>query len=118
MQILQVPSVVVVKAFIDRIKEVNSLINAVVDDRMEQALMDAIQVDEFLKTCTWSEKDLETKKPFLGVPFTTKESTECGGTARWLNSPNRMSFQSVVVSPVPYKVLSVVLMAKMKWIQC
>ena len=38
-----------VKAFIDRIEEVNPIINAVVDDRFEECLEEAKEIDKYLK---------------------------------------------------------------------
>lgn len=72
-------SVAVVKAFSKRIKEVNGILNAVVDERIEAAIKDAEAVDKMLDTGAVSEKEAEKTKPFLGVPFTTKESTSCKG---------------------------------------
>ncbi|KAF5289798.1 hypothetical protein FQA39_LY03715 [Lamprigera yunnana] len=68
----------VVKIFINRIKEVNRYINAVVDNRFEEALNEAKAIDEDLKNGILSDNDFE-KKPFLGIPFTTKETTACKG---------------------------------------
>lgn len=64
----------VVQTFIDRIKEVNPIVNAVVDQRFEKALEEARQIDLDIKDGKINDDDF-AKKPFLGVPFTTKEST-------------------------------------------
>ncbi|KRT80343.1 amidase, partial [Oryctes borbonicus] len=74
----EVTSEEVVKAFIERIKEVNPALNAVVDDRFEEALKEAQQIDTDIKSGKIVEDDFK-RKPFLGVPFTTKESTVCKG---------------------------------------
>lgn len=74
----EVTSEAVVKAFIDRINEVNPILNAVVDKRFEEALDEARQIDVDIKSNKISEEDFRNK-PFLGVPFTTKESTICKG---------------------------------------
>lgn len=88
----------VVRAFIDRIKEVNFLLNAVVDNRFHDALQEANEIDRNIANKIYTEKDFQ-EKPFLGnsklkgcllnfsftiifflgVPFTTKESTKCKG---------------------------------------
>ncbi|XP_060522427.1 fatty-acid amide hydrolase 2-like [Cylas formicarius] len=68
----------VVQAFIDRIKEVNPIINSVVDHRFEAALKEARQIDEDIACGSILDVDFRDK-PFLGVPFTTKESTACAG---------------------------------------
>ncbi|KAK1120226.1 hypothetical protein K0M31_012593 [Melipona bicolor] len=71
-------SVEVVTAFIERAKEVNEIINAVVEDRYSDALEEAKEVDKFLQTLENSDL-IKEKKPLLGVPFTTKESNEAKG---------------------------------------
>lgn len=68
----------VVTAFIERAKEVNNIINAVVEDRYLEALEEAKQVDKLLQESENTDA-LKKGKPFLGVPFTTKESNEVKG---------------------------------------
>lgn len=70
---------VVVQGYIDRIREVNPLINSVVDERYELALKEARDADAFLASTTLSAAELKLQKPFLGVPFTTKDSTAVKG---------------------------------------
>lgn len=82
---VQLTSVAVVKAFAKRIKEVNGILNAVVDDRIEAAINDAVAVDKMLDSGAISEKEAQKTKPFLGVPFTTKESTSCKGKVTAIN---------------------------------
>jgi len=65
----------VVETYINRIKEVNGLLNALVDDCFEEALKLAKAVDEDIAK---GVADFEAK-PLLGVPFTSKESTHCKG---------------------------------------
>jgi fatty acid amide hydrolase 2 len=64
----------VIKAYIQRCEEVNPLINAIVENRFEDALEEAKQVDadiaNQLRTIEQMEKDL----PLLGLPITVKES--------------------------------------------
>ncbi|CAG4951309.1 unnamed protein product [Colias eurytheme] len=57
---------------IERIKLVNPYLNAVTDERFEDALKDAEEVDRMIEKGL-SEEEFK-KKPFLGVPFTAKES--------------------------------------------
>lgn len=66
------------QAFIDRCKEVNGLLNAVVVERYEEAIKEAREVDELLKKDV-DREILKKTKPYLGVPFTTKESNEAKG---------------------------------------
>ncbi|CAH1407241.1 unnamed protein product [Nezara viridula] len=69
----------VVCAHIDRIKEVNKFLNAVVDDRFSDAIEEAKKVDQYLAETDLTPEEIRTKKPFLGVPFTSKESTKAKG---------------------------------------
>ena len=71
-----------IESFIARIKEVNPIINCVVADRFEEALKEAREVDTFLATTKKSEDELAAEKPFLGVPFTTKECLEAKGVLK------------------------------------
>nr|XP_018917434.1 PREDICTED: fatty-acid amide hydrolase 2 [Bemisia tabaci] len=71
----EISSEEVVSAFIERIKEVNNVLNAVVDNRFEEAIQEAKDVDAFLRSTSLSVDQLEKEKPFLGVPFSNKEST-------------------------------------------
>lgn len=67
------------QAYIDRIKQVNPIINAVVENRFQQALKEARNVDDYLTKSALSEEDLEKIKPLLGVPVTIKESCSLQG---------------------------------------
>nr|CAD7395460.1 unnamed protein product [Timema cristinae] len=69
----KIKSETVVETFIARIKEVNPILNCVVDERFEEALKDAREVDSLLEKGTKTEKELERDTPYLGVPFTTKD---------------------------------------------
>ncbi|XP_059210584.1 fatty-acid amide hydrolase 2-A-like [Centropristis striata] len=70
----EVSSVEVVQAYIDRIQEVNPLLNAVVKDRFDAALQEASQVDKLIEEETGGEEVLEDRLPLLGVPLSVKES--------------------------------------------
>lgn len=89
----KVSSVEVVTAFIERAKEVNVLINAVVEDRYTEALEEANEVDKFLEK-QQNVDEIKKDKPFLGVPFTTKESTEAKGMLHTLGLMNRRDYRS------------------------
>lgn len=73
----QITSEAIVLAYIERIKEVNPLINAVVQDRFEEAIEEAKHADYIAGTT--SIASLEKDYPILGVPFTVKESCKLGG---------------------------------------
>ncbi|XP_053611056.1 fatty-acid amide hydrolase 2-like [Plodia interpunctella] len=66
-----------VRAVIERIKEVNPVLNAVVEDRFELALAEAKEVDKTIAAGLTEEE--WRNKPFLGVPFTSKESQSVKG---------------------------------------
>ncbi|GLV34494.1 uncharacterized protein CBL_09742 [Carabus blaptoides fortunei] len=69
----KISSVEVVNSFIDRIAEVNPVLNCVVDQRYEQARADAAKADALISSGSYTEHQLAEEKPFLGVPFTTKD---------------------------------------------
>ncbi|XP_037292993.1 fatty-acid amide hydrolase 2 isoform X2 [Manduca sexta] len=60
-----------VNACIERIQSVNPIINAVTDERFEEARKEAKEIDLMIAKGL-SEEEFK-KKPFLGVPFTAKE---------------------------------------------
>nr|CAD7200387.1 unnamed protein product [Timema douglasi] len=69
----------VVQAYIARAREVNPLLNAVVEDRYEAALAEARSVDHGLQTSARGVALLAEQLPLLGVPFTVKESIALQG---------------------------------------
>lgn len=77
----------VVRAYIERIKEVNPLINAVVEDRFEEAIEDAKRADKIVETTPAFH--LMTNYPILGVPFTVKESCSLKGKLLVLNKKKK-----------------------------
>ncbi|KAJ8247911.1 hypothetical protein GJAV_G00251990 [Gymnothorax javanicus] len=70
----EVTSVEVVQAYINRIEEVNPLINAMVQDRFSEALQEAAKADRLVQEAQGGEEELKRQLPLLGVPFTVKES--------------------------------------------
>ncbi|GJQ74758.1 hypothetical protein Trydic_g21605 [Trypoxylus dichotomus] len=70
---LEISSEELVSTYIERIEEVNPIINAVVENRFSKAIIEAKNVDEYLKRCNTASFDLEKTKPLLGVPITVKE---------------------------------------------
>ncbi|KYQ50275.1 Fatty-acid amide hydrolase 2 [Trachymyrmex zeteki] len=69
----EITSSEVVQEYIMRIKEVNSFINAVVDERFVDAIIEAQNYDKQLKEGKFDIKTLEKEKPLYGVPITIKE---------------------------------------------
>ncbi|PSN54905.1 hypothetical protein C0J52_01680 [Blattella germanica] len=90
----EVTAETVVLKFIKRIQEVNPIINCVVDERYEIAEIEAKDVDIYLSTTFLTPEQLKIKKPFLGVPFTTKDSTACKGMLHTLGLLSRRNFKA------------------------
>ena len=86
----QFTSVQVMNAFIERIKEVNPLLNCVVDERYDLALKEAADADELIASGKLSEQELEEQKPYLGVPISTKDCIEVKGL--FFSSTSKMKF--------------------------
>lgn len=80
----------VVRAYIKRIHQVNPLLNAVVDGPFEEeALAEAKRIDEQLEAGQITAEEALARKPFLGVPFSTKDSTAVGGKLQTLGLLSR-----------------------------
>ncbi|XP_014258512.1 fatty-acid amide hydrolase 2-like isoform X2 [Cimex lectularius] len=74
----EVKSVEIVKAFINRIEDVNPIINSVVEDRFKEAIKEAEDVDAIIR----DSKDLDRlfeEKPLFGVPLSVKETVAVKG---------------------------------------
>ena len=56
----------VVRTFVERIKEVNGILNAVVDERFNKALEEAREIDEKIEKGTYSKEEFE-RLPLLGM---------------------------------------------------
>lgn len=76
---MQITSEYVVNAYITRIKEVNPILNAVVEERFELAINEAKFVDQMINSTNLSFSELETRYPLLGLPMTVKESIAVEG---------------------------------------
>lgn len=62
-----------VVAFILRIKEVNFILNGMVDTRFEDAIHEAQRFDALIASSQKTVQELEDETPLSGVPYTTKE---------------------------------------------
>lgn len=73
----------VVECFLKRIKQVNPILNSVVDTRFEKALSEADEYDKLIELADTEEKInlIFDGKPLFGIPFTSKESTGAKGMA-------------------------------------
>ncbi|EPQ19475.1 Fatty-acid amide hydrolase 2 [Myotis brandtii] len=69
----------VIQAYINRIVDVNPLINGIVKYRFEAAKKEAHDVDKKLAEKVEDDATLEKKWPFLGVPLTVKEAFQLEG---------------------------------------
>uniref|UniRef100_T1JLZ4 Amidase domain-containing protein n=1 Tax=Strigamia maritima TaxID=126957 RepID=T1JLZ4_STRMM len=79
----------VIQSYITRIRKVNPILNAVVDDNFEEALKEAKKVDELILSGVKTEKELEKEMPFLGVPFTIKDSIAVKGLHQTIGMVSR-----------------------------
>lgn len=71
----------------------NKVLNAIVDGPFADALDEAKRIDERIEKKQISE-DEYSEKPFLGVPFTTKDSTSVGGRLHTLGLLSRKNTTS------------------------
>lgn len=75
----------VVAAYIQRCRAIHSELNAVVDDNFDEALKEAKLVDEKVRRELAGQRSRDEPSindfPFLGVPFTTKNSIAVKGKA-------------------------------------
>lgn len=69
----------VIEAYIERIRDVNPILNAVVEDRFEAAVEEAKIVDRFISDSIKTPKQIEQETPLLGVPITVKECCRLAG---------------------------------------
>ncbi|GJQ74757.1 hypothetical protein Trydic_g21604 [Trypoxylus dichotomus] len=90
----QIYSQEVVQVYVKRINEVNPIINAVVEDRFEDALEQARQADKFLDENPNKIDDLRINKPFFGIPITIKESIAVKGMSYTGGSLNRKNVKA------------------------
>lgn len=65
--------------FINRIKQINPLLNCVIDERYDDALEEAAKVDELIASNKFSVDELRKMQPFLGVPMSTKDTVGVKG---------------------------------------
>ncbi|CAL1686660.1 unnamed protein product [Lasius platythorax] len=93
----------VITAYVKRCKEVNPLINAIVEDRFEAAVQEAREIDDFLKSTTMDEARIASEKPLLGLPVTIKESIAVQGMSYSVgvkDTPSRATSDANVVTKI------------------
>lgn len=75
---MQITSEQLVSLYIARVRDVNPSLNAVIEDRFDEALEEARHADKLIAEASkdYDRVALFTRYPLLGIPFTVKES--CG----------------------------------------
>lgn len=68
-----------VRAFVERCRQVNGRLNAIVEDRFAAAIEEAKRVDASLATGEKSVEQLRRETPLLGLPVTVKEACKLRG---------------------------------------
>ncbi|XP_076258336.1 fatty-acid amide hydrolase 2-like isoform X1 [Rhynchophorus ferrugineus] len=85
----QVTSEEVIRKYVARIKEVNPLLNAVIDERYEDAIQEAIQVDKLISSDEFDKYKTAVEFPLLGLPLTVKGSFAVKGMLHTSGSVSR-----------------------------
>ncbi|XP_046963491.1 fatty-acid amide hydrolase 2-B-like isoform X2 [Vanessa cardui] len=75
----QITSEEVVTAYIERCKEVNPYLNAIVEPRYDLAIKEAKCIDKMIASNDRSTEELAKEYPLLGIPMTVKESIAVEG---------------------------------------
>ncbi|CAF0889159.1 unnamed protein product [Didymodactylos carnosus] len=75
----KIKSYQVCSVYIERIKAIQPFLNVYIDERFEQALVEAYEIDRILDSGKFLEQYSVEKAPFLGVPFAIKESMQFKG---------------------------------------
>lgn len=83
----KVTSVQLISAYIARIRQVQAVINAVVEDRFEEALKEAEAADRLVASGTMSVEQMAREKPLLGLPLSVKNSIAVKGLRQDAGSP-------------------------------
>lgn len=69
------------QSFINRINELNPILNSVIDTCFDEALRQADEVDRKIQADEITAEQMLKDTPFMGVPFTTKDSLAIKGIA-------------------------------------
>lgn len=67
------------EAYIERCKEVNPFLNAIVEPRYDMALKEARCIDKMIASNERTPEELAKEYPLLGLPMTVKESIAVEG---------------------------------------
>ncbi|RZC37654.1 fatty-acid amide hydrolase 2-B, partial [Asbolus verrucosus] len=88
--------------YISRITEVNPTINAVIENRFQNALAEAQQADDFVRSSGLSCEQLKEKHPLLGVPVTVKGSIAVAGMMHGAGRVDHTERAKIDATPVRY----------------
>lgn len=93
----EISSVGLMRAYINRAREVDILINAIVTENFDLALEEAENVDTYLNTLDidYRQHMLAEEKPLLGVPFTCKDNLYVKGLLCVAGSKKMMAHSDV-----------------------
>lgn len=69
------------QAYVSHATQVNNVLNAIVEDRFEQALQEARDIDKFIASNAKTEEEILKETPLLGIPITVKESLMVKGSS-------------------------------------
>ncbi|XP_035221698.1 fatty-acid amide hydrolase 2-like [Stegodyphus dumicola] len=90
----EVKSTDIVKAYIQRIRDVQPVINAIVEERFAEALEEAKYIDDLLQYTSKTEEELAEETPLLGIPITVKEAIAVKGCLFTVGLPARKGFRA------------------------
>ncbi|KAI1709765.1 amidase domain-containing protein [Ditylenchus destructor] len=75
----EITSSKLVQDYINRIKQVNPLVNAVVTEMFDEAMEGAEKVDQYLANLNKDGQEFEQTQPLLGIPCTIKDNIKVQG---------------------------------------
>lgn len=84
----KVRSVQLLTAYIKRIRQVQPIINAVVEERFEEALREAEEADRLVASGSVSVEQMAAEKPLLGLPLSVKNNIAVKGLLQDAGSPD------------------------------
>lgn len=90
----EITSSQIVEIYINRIKEIQPILNCVVQTCYDEAIEEAKHVDEILSSETIDEKFSVKNAPLLGVPFSCKECISVKGMPNATGLISRKDFRS------------------------
>ncbi|XP_077528659.1 fatty-acid amide hydrolase 2-A-like [Haemaphysalis longicornis] len=95
----KVKSVQLISAYIERIRLVQPIINAVVEEIFEEALRDADAADKLVASGSMTIQEMSQQKPLLGLPITIKNSIATKGLRQDAGSLLRLGHRAKEDAP-------------------